>query len=379
MKKLSILIILGVFLFSYSQKATAADTTQTFVKYAAQTTGLIASNTSQTTPNKPETATPDEKRLDVPLVYSAYNEEPALCYLGAYGMAAKYKEPGLDFSDIVVYSDAGADVKYWGGGFISNHVEDASMIIASKNLGFEYVLGLGKDGVDSDYDLDLKYRFKDHAKSIEYFDGSVDALNFLKKAIASDNPPVVCLDMYYLVDPLGAQSPCGFWKYVPKKHNAHYMLVTGYDQNKIYLNDPTCSSAKNMGISISDFLTAWQSTKDLPDANLGPYWCIYLVKAGDKKSVTDVLEMIKSDNDAASELKKFADHGEMMDISCFKFNEFAKARLELSKFLEKHGKQAAADKYKEISDMYATVCSNSDPNQVLATIANLETEALNSI
>ena len=47
-----------------------------------------------------------------------------------------------------------------------------------------------------------------------------------------------------------------------------------------------------------------------------------------------------------------------MDLTCFKFNEFAKARLEFSKFLEKNNLQAAADKYKEISDMYATVCES---------------------
>ena len=100
-------------------------------------------------------------------------------------------------------------------------------------------LGLGTNGVDSDYDLDLKYRFKNDAKSIEYFNGSDDALNFLKKAIASDNPLVVYLDIYYLVGPLRAQSHCNFWEYVPQEHNGHYMLVTGYDQNNIFLNDPT--------------------------------------------------------------------------------------------------------------------------------------------
>ena len=37
-------------------------------------------------------------------MYTAYDEEPALCYLGAYGMAAKYKKSELAFSDIVAYS-----------------------------------------------------------------------------------------------------------------------------------------------------------------------------------------------------------------------------------------------------------------------------------
>ncbi len=326
---------------------------------------------------EPEVVIPEEKRLGVPLMYTGYNDEAALCYLGAYGMAAKYADQGIDFTDIVAYSDTGTDVRYWGGGFISNGVEESGLIIASKKLGFDYVFGLGKGGKDSDYDLDEPYRMKDEAKEVVYFNDDEEALQFLKKAIAMEKPLIVHLDMYYLVDAFRSQSPCDFWKFLPKEHASHFLTVTGFDKDKIYLNDPTCQGAKDMHIAASEFLKSWEATKDMPDANLGPYWGLYLEKAGDRTSAQDVISMAKQ-SDAPAELRRFAEQGQIMDISCFKFNEFAESRLEFSKFLQENN-NPAANAYMELSELYPTICGSSNPQQTIRTIADKEEAALGQI
>ena len=321
-----------------------------------------------------EMVAPDaEKRLNVPLLYSGYNEDAALCYLGAYGMAAMYQDPTLDFSDIVAASGAGTGARYWGGDFVSNGVDETALIYASENLGYLYNFGLGAGGVDSDYDLPHEYRIRDRASQVSSFRDKGEALTFLQSAVTAGYPVAVHLDMYYLRDAFAPQDP--YWMSLPKMHNSHYMTVTGYDAENIYLNDPTSTGGKDLSIPSAAFLDAWAGTATLSSANLGPYWGIYPVKTGTVKSFSEILTFNRK-SDAPSEIQRFAESGTFSDLSYFMFNEIARGRNDFADYLADNGRNDAAAKYRELSTQYGSVKTSSDQRATLLAIASLEDEAL---
>lgn len=185
-------------------------------------------------------------------------------------MSAINEKHRLDFSDVVAASGTGTEAKQYVYDYISNGFEETALIYASDNLGIAYILGLGFNGADSDYELPHEYRVKDRAETTIYFSDEKEGLNFLKRAVVQEHAPVVHVDLYYLKDELSGQNK--FWSSIPKEHNSHFMTVTGYDDEYIYLNDPTSHNSKNLMVDIPSFLKAWRATEDFDSFALGPYW-----------------------------------------------------------------------------------------------------------
>jgi len=133
---------------------------------------------------------------------------------------------------------------------------------------------------------------KDAANRIEYFDSVDDAFNFLKKVIASGYPVEVHLNTIPVMDDFAKAS--GHWadncvKFQREDPMSHFMVVTGYDSEYVYLNDPTDpGEPANLPATIENFKSAW----DVPEAttvNNGPYWMLFIKNTGEMKSADSIL------------------------------------------------------------------------------------------
>lgn len=315
--------------------------------------------------------------LDVPRVYSGAHmiinhsgeieeeEQPSLCYLGAYAMLAIYDDPSLTFSDIVAYSGVGSMAGNNDFSGLDNNLKENSIMTASENLGYDYFLSTLAGGTEST--MPHQYKFGNLAKEKRYFNDETGAYFHLKRMIDSKKPVIVHLDIYHVWDDFAKFSP--FWANSwQKMHASHFMTVTGYDEDYVYLNDPTDPdlSKKNMPASVENFLKAWADGNHpaINGAKVGPYWMVYINNNGKRKSPIEVIGWNhRMSMDAYSVISK-ADEADMM-------GELAVGRREFSRFLEKNGYTKAAAAYGEIADFYFTDPSVGD----LKAKAYLEGEA----
>lgn len=270
---------------------------------------------------------------------------PALCYLGAFGMLVIFDDPGLDISDVIAYSGVGSYAKSDSKIGLSNGYKEKSVILAAKNLDYDYVVGVKSGGNANSFMAD----FTSSASKVIYTKNEEEALNKLKEIIDSGKPVEVHLDIYYVRDIFGKSS--NFWiSGWNKMHASHFMVVTGYDTNYVYINDPTEPNLniKNMKTPIKDFLGAWENgaNPQIMGARLGPYWMLYINKKGIKKSVKDIVAWNKEiSQNAASQIRGASggDNGEL-----------GVGRREFGKFLENNGYKDASKLYQETADIYFT-------------------------
>lgn len=326
---------------------------------------------------------PDNYQLDVPAIYSGLEKIPGLCYLGSFAMMAKYHCPELEFYDVVACSGVGAKVEYiepFGDSlpFLGNGIGEASIILATQNLNASFILCLHEEGCDSAPYYPPQLRFGEQAEEIIYFDSSDKSLNYLKEIIASGYPVVVYLDCYYVYDDFASCSD--FWKnFMEKDHYDHYMTVTGYDKDYIYLNDPTdpTEAAINILAKTEKFKLAWEKGNEIGQ-KLGPYWMIYLSDMGTMKSLSEVISCnVELAKEAPSEIRKFATEPNSSDTTCFLLREIAKARIEFANFLEKNDMEQAASLYRESGNIFATISENGNVTaSELNMIADKEEQAL---
>ncbi len=323
----------------------------------------------------------DEYQLDVELVYSGNQERPGLCYLGAFSMLLRYEEPEIEFCDIIAASGIGPNAGYVGeneSASLGNGIGEACIILSSNNLNTSYTLGLKDGGNDSASYYSSQLRFGKQAKEVIYFDDAEDSFAHLKSVVSSGNPVVVYLDCYYLYDDFALASD--FWKNgMEKDHYDHYMVVTGYDKNNVYLNDPTdpTTAAANIPAKIENFMDAWEKVSEIAQ-ELGPFWMIYLSDPVSQKPFNEIINWnIDMSENALSEIRKFAEKPNSSEFTCFLLNELGRARTEFSNYLKKNGITEAASLYQESGDIYSEIAFNkSVTTEKLNTIIDKESEAM---
>jgi len=347
-----------------------------------------------------EKVIPQAYQLNVPRVFTGEvlkeketEEAPGLCYLGAFAMLALFDDPDLDFTGIVAYSGIGVTAKNevpFGGGAgpgLTNDFKGNSIITGAENLGYNFELGLlsgGKDSISPPFPppkppppppppAGLKpptqFSFKESAKEVKYFSNEEEATHYLKSIISSDKPVLVHLDLYYVVDDFAKISPSWAWE---KFHDSHFMTVTGYDEDYVYINDPTDPdlAIKNMPTSHKNFLEAWENgaNPEFRGHKLGPYWMLYLKDKAKRKSIKEIIAW----NREISENTAF-EIGEALNY--FFIGEMAVSRLEFAKFLERNGYQNVANLYREAGNLYLEKPTIDE----LSLIADKEEEARNSL
>lgn len=324
---------------------------------------------------------PDNYQLDVELVYSGNQDRPGLCYLGAFSMLVKYQEPEIEFYDIVVASGIGASAGYVDddeSAFLGNGIGEACIILLADNLNTSFTLGLKDGGNDSAFYYPSQLRFGSQAKEVIYFDDAEDSFAYLKSVVSSGNPVVIYIDCYYLYDDFALASD--FWKNsMEKDHYDHYMVVTGYDKNNVYLNDPTdpTEAAANIPAKIENFMKAWEKVSEIAQ-KLGPFWMIYLSDPVSQKPFNEIISWnTVMSKDAVFEIRKFAEKPNSLESTCFLLNELGRARTEFSNYLRKNGMAEPASLYKESGDVFSEIAFDmAVTTEKLNIIINKESEAM---
>lgn len=324
-----------------------------------------------------ETIEPEEKinALDVPRVYSGASmvttyqgnavveETPALCYLGAFAMLVMYDDPNITFSEVVAYSGIGTHLKKDEQGLLTNEYKEESIMHAADGLGYNYNLGVKNSGTANSYAA----TFTSNASRLLSFSSESEAVRQLEIVINSGRPLMVHLDSYYVKDEFAKTSE--FWKNNwGDAHSSHFMVVTGYNDTHVYINDPTEPdlSIKNMEVPIESFLDAWYYGNQVEEgAQLGPYWMLYLDwNTNNRTSVERILEWnYDISSDTYDQIKKSSNEGD--------FGELGVGRREFGNFLIANGYEEAGESYVELGELYLTT-----PNiEEMKTVADLEDEA----
>lgn len=340
-----------------------------------------------------EKVIPQAYQLNVPRVCTGEvlkeketEEGPGLCYLGAFAMLVLYDDPDLDFTEIVAYSGIGVTAKNVGSFIgLTNDFKSNSIITGAENLGYNFGLGLlfgGKHsvknlpppprlrpGTSPPPRLPTQFNFKESAKEVKYFSNKEEATRYLKSIISFDKPVLVHLDLYYVTDDFAKISPSWAWE---KFHASHFMTVTGYDENYVYINDPADPdlTIKNMPASYKNFLEAWKNgaNRQIKGGKLGPYWMLYLKDNAKRKSIKEIIAWNREiSKNAAIEIREALNYKMI--------GAMAVGRLEFAKFLERNGYQNAANLYSEAGNLYLKKPTIDE----LSLIADKEEEARNSL
>ena len=273
-------------------------------------------------------------------------EYPALSYLGAFAMLVMYDNNSFDYADVVAYSGVGTNAKSDADTGLGNGYNEKSIIQAAENLGYGYFVGVEFGGDINSVTVD----FKQSASKIDYFVDREEAFDILKQVIDSGKPVVVHLDAYYAIDDFRKVSD--MWvKSWEKVHSSHFMTVTGYDDDYVYINDPTDHdlTIKNMKVPNNNFLSAWSNGNSVKDgAQLGPYWMLYLVEDSKKtrKSVNEVILWNWAISEGAASIIRQASKGG--------YAELGVGRNEFGKFLIKNGNREAGVLYQKAANIYFT-------------------------
>ncbi len=317
-------------------------------------------------------------RLDVELVYSG-GDLPGLCYLGGYAMLAKFNDSDIDFTDVVANSGIGSSALYIPE---VNILNDGSFLqsigLAAKNQGFDYYIAALKAATITD--TFLAADFPKDAKQVLSAESEDEAFELLKRLISSDIPVMVHVDLSPIKEPMVAHTSWAKYAFMGADHLDHYMTVTGYDQNFVFLSDPTEKAAgkgKDIPVDITGFLSAWENG-DHPsfgDAGVGPYWMLFLGKRDTARSASELISWNKEiAAKAPEEIRKAADNPNINDL--LHCNQMYRARKEFGAFLKQAGYAEAWNMFLQAADLFRGLCQSSNPKADLLKIADLQEQSL---
>jgi len=327
---------------------------------------------------------PENAALEVPLIYSGVDGLPGLCYLGAAGMLVKFEHPDLVFSDIVALSGMGSSALHLDykemPSMLTNAYADQGIVFMLNNLNAGFILGNKIGGNNSDPFHPAKLPFDENAAHQLTFESEEDALATLKSIVGSGRPVMVYLDLFYVHDDFAATSE--FWRdFLGKDHASHYMVVTGFDADNLYLNDPTdpTPAAGDLSTSIENFMLAWENTTDIPNAPLlGPYWMVYIENPGIVPDVVVVIEKnLEKAINAPTEIRSFAEKPNNSEFTCFLLLELGNTRLNFGEYLLQNGFQEAGDLYIQSGTLLIEMASEENvQSDIFKNIADLEEAAI---
>ena len=345
--------------------------------------------------NLVETAPPSHQ-LDVRPIYAGHN----VCFFGSLAMLLKYDDPSLDFCDCVGYGSIGPGGDYGRQAPIAIKFKVGfrwwpAMALAPRYLGYGLIVGIAKGGrIDVTPDPskkqppieqrapDLKnITLEAEAKRIEYFSNVDEAFDFLKRVVASGYPVEVHLEVSHVMhDFARASSHWAENAAIFRGDISHHMVVTGYDTEYVYLNDPTDPGRPtNLPTTITNFKSAWDVPEGLMNSDTGPYWMLFVKKMTEKESVDDILAWNKQISlKTPSDIRLFS-QDPPLEFKTWNdkryFYVIAEMRQEYAKFLAKNGRGEAAELYEQSSKLWEGLYTSSNMSGDLKKIAELEEQA----
>ena len=277
------------------------------------------------------------------------------------------------------------------------NVVSSTVALAGQNLGYDIFAGISKGGrIDSTRNrppampkpqANANVLFlEEQAKAIEYFNSDLEAVNYLKKVVASGYPVEVHLNVINVMNDFAAQSTDWLNRVEnnpPQPNYSLFMVVTGYDADRIYLNDPTApGKPTNLSLTTDRFLTAWNVPVDMAEANLGPYWMVFWGKKGERKSVEDILNWNKQiSSNVVSDLRLWAENtpGKVQSSFPSQIGQIPFTRSAFADFLNKNGKHESALLYEQSSKLWLSLPTSNAAGDILRKIADLEEQALRGL
>ena len=266
-----------------------------------------------------------------------------------------------------------------------NGFEIGSIAVAAGNQGFDYYIAALKGaGLTDEF---LAANLVEEAKQIISVNDEEEAFRLLKRLISSDTPVMVHLDINYIREDL--ISYCPYWKdifdwqdtHMASTHIDHYLSVNGYDQDFVYMNDPTERQddlGTDIPIGITDFLVAWENGNHpslAEESLIGPYWMLFLGERGAAKSADELISWNKGiATEAVSMIRQAAENPNVSElIQC---NGMYRARKEFAAFLKTNGHTEAGDIFIEISELFGNLLQSPNQQADLLKIADLQEQSL---
>jgi len=295
---------------------------------------------------------PDSKILDVPTTDSL----GGFCYIESFAMQMAYVDRSITVPEVCAFSASGAALNYdsYSKAFSSvSPYPKMSLQYETHNYGVHYILGSaqGYSLLYSQADTKLTYKTAD------------DALKYLKAVISTDRPVQVYIDLGYM------HSHPKFSNCQPGKGN-HWILVTGYDPNYVYMNEPYSAKLnespnkyKNFKISLNEFLLAWEKGGDLShdETQLGPYWMMFIEERNEgqltrKKSIKEILSMQK---ELSSNNVRIIEKNLDSDFSNTDWPIISKLKETFGDYLIQIGYADAGNIFKELAGYYGNFMGKS--------------------
>lgn len=305
---------------------------------------------------QPEEATstlapaPESCQLDVANFYAGLGIETemggSVCYLGVFASLANYLNPDLDLNDIVAISGAGSRAFIRNDSLTHRGIAGSlclDIVRVANYLDAPFIFGQG--GTDPDF-ISINCYIDEAAGTVNTTDGD-EALDYLKRIIASGHPVFVPLDTYYTYDDLATASD--YWKSVRTKElgNIDNMTVTGYDEEYIYLNDPInpTEAATNLPVRINNFRLAWENQRV-------PNYMLYLSGTVGGMNVAEIIAWnVELGEQGLSAIRNFSANTNDSEIIRTGLKRLTVARLQYAEFLEENGYEEAAALYRESGNL----------------------------
>lgn len=321
----------------------------------------------------------NEKRLDVP----TRRNVAGYCYLESYSMMLAHLDSSIDTPEIIASAGLGAPIfcdSYSKNLRVMEHYTVDVHTTSMNNFGISWVVGYTQDGHHGSY-LD--------GASAKLVYPSENALIYLKAVLNSNRTIQVHIDLHYL------ESYNLKFQDMPEG-SSHFMVVTGYDENNIYLSDTYLGDTANdqftdMPVPVNTFLSAWEHGGDINegfDLQTGPYWMLFFTSTAssdlEKSSYASIISLQEAlSADVDKEIDTYIsliDSGEY-DLSDTSWNQIANIKQLFSEYLTDNGNIDAANAYLELYALYLSCETNIDsPDDVeviLSTIQTREASARN--
>jgi hypothetical protein len=254
------------------------------------------------------------------------------------------------------------------------------VVFLFNNLGADYVLSYQSGGAGSDPFQPAGLPFEDSASLVVEVTDAGEAQVLLMRAVGDGHPAAVHLDLFHVHDAFSESS--AFWRdFLRKDHASHYMVVKGYDEKRVYFNDPTdpTGAAGELSAGWEDFMAAWENTVDLPNSPpLGPFWMVFLMEGGVvPDAVAVVIHNLERAGDAPQAMHAFAQSPDDEIFTRFLLMELGTARKGYGAYLLRNGYAEAGQLYQQSGDLLDAAGLNGGAalNQI-AQAADLEEEAI---
>ena len=307
---------------------------------------------------------PTEVRLDVP----PRRNVAGFCYLESYSMMLAYLDSSIDAPEVFASAGLGAPI------ICDTYIENRNLrpcagfvaylqIRSMKSYGLQWVDVYAEDEF-SEF-LDDPY-LEDASGKIAHLVEDNLALSYLKAVLHSGRPVQVHLDLYYLDNyNLKLQDfPEG---------SSHFMVITGYDENNIYLSDTYAVESnkdefKDMAVPTETFMDAWYHGGTINEGDQGPYyWMLFFINIDNSDITRPVFtDVISVQKNLSEEIEEHFDlyiskieSGEY-DPSNTPWLSLANIKQLFAEYLRNNGYNDAADAYDSLYSDYQTCQGNPD-------------------